>query len=198
MPAAGDQMRRFAANSMFPSFFCGQIGLVLTQLAAAQMHGGWALRGFLGLPAFVLLALELFRVRLHWVADLRSAGARALAWYLVLLASGVAIGAAIRADSLLLLAVGAAVTYIVPWTKIPLCRARFVAASTAIAAVAVGLAIIHGVPAGPLHLLVAAWTLTLPSVFMHLVVLATLERGYRIGEPRPARQPAVNETPDRL
>ena len=189
MPVVGDKTRRFAANSMCPSFFCGQIGLVLAQMAAAEMHGGRGLRVLVGLPGLVLLGLELFRARRHWAAagaDLRSADARALAWYLVLLASGAAIGAVIRAGSLLLLGAAAAVTYVVPWTTVPLCRARFVAASTAIAAGAVGFLVIHGVPAGPLYLLVAAWTLTLPSISMHLVVLATLEPGYRIDEPRPA------------
>lgn len=156
---------------------------MLAQMAAAQLHGGWGLRVFLGLPGLVLLALELFRARLHWAATgggLRSADARAVASYLVLFASGAALGAVIRAGSVLLLGVAAAVTYVVPWTNILPCRARFVAASTAIVVGAVGFVIIHDVPAGPLYLLVAAWTLTLPSITMHLIVLVLLERGYRI------------------
>ena len=159
MRIVGDKTRRFAANSMFPSFLCGQTGLVLAQMAAVQLHGGWGLRVFLGLPGLVLLALELFRARLHWAAagaGPRSADARALAWYLVLIASGAAIGPMIRAGSLLLLGLATTVAYAVPWTTIPLCRARFV----------------------------AAWTLRLPSITMHLVVLVALDRGYGIGEDR--------------
>jgi hypothetical protein len=172
--------RRFAANSMFPSFVYAVLGLVLGQVGAAQMHGGWGLRVFLGLPGLVLSGLVLFRARLHWSAvdaDAPIGRARALGCYLLLFATGVSFGAVICAGSVLLIGVGAACTYLLPWIKIPVCRARFGMSSAAMFAGAVAFVVIQRSQAQALYFMIAAWLLYFPAVCMHLVVLVSLDRG---------------------
>lgn len=187
MSIVDEKAKRFAANSIFPSFFYAVLGLMLAQVGAAHMHGSWALRIFLGVPGLTLAGLALFRARLHWPAasvDVPSGRARAPGWYLLLLAAGAAAGAVICAGSVLLLGVGAAFTYLLPWTKIPVCRARFVVSSAVILASAVVFVVIQGNPAHSPYFLIAAWILYFPSMSMHLVVLVSLERGYRIRDSR--------------
>jgi hypothetical protein len=68
MTIGNERDKRFLANSIFPSFFYAALALVLGQVGAAQMHGSWSLRVFLGAPGLALSGLALFRARLHWPA----------------------------------------------------------------------------------------------------------------------------------
>jgi hypothetical protein len=125
MSIIDEKTRRFAANSIFPSFCYAVLGLVFSQKSAAQLHGGCGLHVFLGVPGFTLAGLALFRARLHWQAV--SAGTpslrpRALGWYLLLLAAGASVGALISSGSVLLVGTVAALSYLLPWARIPVCR----------------------------------------------------------------------------
>jgi len=190
-----EKTRRFAANSLFPTFFYGALGLVLAQIGAAQMHGSWRLHVFLGIPGIALSGLALFRARLHWTAasaGMPSLRPRALGWYLLLLATGAFIGVLVSAGSVLLLGTAAALTYLIPWSKIPVCRAQFVVSSVTTLAGAVAWTVIYGRPAHSLYLMVAASMLYVAPMFMHILVLASLDRGYRIDEPPLTDKPDLD------
>jgi hypothetical protein len=196
MSIIDEKTRRYAANSIFPSLFYAALGLVLAQVGAAQMHGSWGLHVFLGVPGLALSGLALFRARLHWSAA--SAGTpalctRAFGWYLLLLVGGACTGALVSAGSVLLLGVVAALTYLLPWMKIPVCRSRFVMSSVAILAGAVAWVAIHGGPDQSMYFMMAAWMLYFPPMFMHLLVLVSLDRGYRTDEPRSTGKPEFYE-----
>lgn len=183
MTFIGDKTRRFAANSLFPSLFYAALGLVLVQVGVARLHGSWGLHIFLGAPALALSGLVLCRMRLHWGAG--STGMlpyrpRAMGWYLLLLAAGVVMGEMVSAGSLLLLGVVAAFTYLLPWTKIPVCRGRAVASSLAMLAGAVFWVVIPGRQVQPVYFIRAAWMLYLPIMFLHILILVSLDRAYRI------------------
>lgn len=186
--------RRFAANSLFPTFFHAVFGLVLAQVGAAQMRGSWRLHVFLGIPGIVLSGLALFRARLHWPAA--TAGMPSLrpgAWggYLLLLATGAFIGVLASAGSVLLLGMVAALTYLLPWTKIPVCRAQFVVSSVTTLAGAIAWIAIYGRSTHSLYFMLAAWILYATGMLMHILVLTSLDRGYRICEPRLADKPDI-------
>lgn len=190
-----EKSRRFAANSLFPTFFYAALGLVLAQVGAAQMHGSWRLHVFLGIPGIALLGLALFRARLHWSAasaGMPSLRPRALGWYLLLLATGAFIGVLASAGSVLLLGMVAALTYLLPWTKIPVCRAQFVLSSVTTLAGAVAWIVIYGRPTHSLYFMLVAWVLYVTAMFMHMLVLASLDRGYRICEPRFTDKPDLD------
>ncbi|WP_322404927.1 hypothetical protein [Massilia luteola] len=190
-----ENVRRFAANSIFPSFFLAVLGLVLAQAGAAQMHGSWGLHIFVGVPGVALAGLALFRARLHWPAagtDVRLAPARALGSYILLLAAGAVIGAVACSGPVLALGIGAAFTYLLPWTKIPACRVRFVVSAAAVLAGAGAVAFVanQGSRAQSLYFMTAAWLLYFPAMAMHLVVLLSLDRGYRL---RASRTTAMSD-----
>lgn len=186
MTIGNEKDKRFLANSIFPSFFCAALALVLGQVGAAQMHGSWGLRVFLGAPGLVLSGLALFRARLHWTAvnaGIPSSSARALGWYLVLFAAGVAIGVLVFEGSILLLGTVAALTYLLPWTRIPVCRNRFVVSLLVMLAGAIAWGVTRG-RWEPMYFTIAAWVLCVPPMCMHFLILALLDRGYRVQEPR--------------
>jgi hypothetical protein len=196
MSISDDKTRRFAANSIFPSFFYAALGLVLGQAGASQMHGTWSLHVILGVPGLALSGLVLFRARLHWSAvsaGMPSLRARALGWYLLLFVAGACTGALVCAGSVMLLGMAAASTYLLPWTKIPVCRARFVMSSAAILAGAVTWVVIYSRPAQSLYFMIAAWMLYFAAMVMHLLVLVSLDRGYRTDEPRLTGKPELDE-----
>lgn len=177
--------KRFFANSIFPSFFYAVFAVVLGQVGAAQMHGSWRLRIFVGAPGFVLAGIALFRARLHWSAvntTMPSLRARAFGWYLALLAVGASIGILIFSGSVLLLGVVAAITYLFPWTRIPVCRSQFVVSSLVMLAGAIAWGVIRGRPEQSLYFVIAAWILCIPPMCMQLLILASLDYGYRIHE----------------
>jgi hypothetical protein len=191
-----EKTRRFAANSIFPTFFYAALGLVLAQVGASQMHGSWHLHVFLGIPGFALSGLALFRARRHWSAGsagMPSLRPRALGWYLLLLAAGAFIGALASAGSVLLLGTVATLTYLLPWMKIPVCRAQFVVSSVAILAGAIGWIVIYGRPTQSVYFMIAAWMLYIPLMFMHILVLVSLDDGYRIREPGLTDKPDLDE-----
>lgn len=106
MSIIDEKTRRFAANSIFPSFFCTVLGLVLSQAGAVQLHGSWGLHAFLGMPGLTLSGLLLFRARVHWTAadaGRPSRNTHVLGWYLLLLATGICIGILFSAGSVALL-----------------------------------------------------------------------------------------------
>lgn len=186
-----EKTKRFAANSIFPSFVYGLLGSVLTLVGAAHMHGSWGLYVFLGAPGLVLSGLALFRARVHWPAvstGTPSLRPGALGGYLLLLAAGASISIVISAGSVTLVGVVAASTYLIPWTKIPVCRARFVVSSLVMLGGAIAWVVIQGRPVQSLYFMVAASMLYFPAMFMHLLVLVSLDRGYRIREPRTAEK----------
>ena len=196
MSIIDEKSKRFAANSIFPTFFYGAFGLVLAQVGATQMHGSWGLHVFLGLPGLVLSGLTLYRARLHWPAA--SAGmpalrARALGGYLLLVVVGACMGALVSAGSVMLLGMVASLTYLLPWMKIPVCRGRFIMSSMAILAGAVTWVAIYGRPDQSLYFIMAAWMLYSPALFIHLLVLVSLDRGYCTHEPRLTDKPELDE-----
>lgn len=195
MRMINEKSRRFAANSLFPTFFYVALGLVLAQVGAAQVHGSWDLHIFLAIPGITLLGLALYRARLHWsaaTAGMPSLRARALGWYLLLFATGACVGVLASAGSVLLLGMVAALTYLLPWTKVPVCRAQFMVSSVFVLAGAVAWIVIYSRPAHSLYFMVAAWMLYVPAMFMHILVLMSLDRGYRICEPRLTDKPAMD------
>jgi hypothetical protein len=188
-----EKTKRFAVNSIFPSLLYAILGLVFAQLGTAQMQGSWGLHVFVGVPGLTLSGLALYRARLHWPAPgtgMSSPGPRALGWYLLLLAAGAGIGVLASAGSVLLLAMVAALTYLLPWTRIPVCHARFAMSLVAILAGAVAGVVAFGIPVHPLYLMIAAWMLFIPPMFMHFLVMASLDSRYRINEPRFSREHA--------
>lgn len=195
MSMIDEKTRRFAANSIFPSFFCTVLGLVLSQAGAVQLHGSWGLHVFLGMPGLTLSGLLLFRARVHWTAadaGRPSRNTHVLGWYLLLLATGICIGILFSAGSVALLYLAAALMYLVPWTKIPVCPARFVVSAVAIHTGTLASIGICGLTVTPLYLMVTAWALFIPPMFLQLLVLASLDRGYRIGEPDLTHKPELD------
>jgi hypothetical protein len=196
MLISDEKTKRFAANSIFPSFFYASLGMVLGQIGASQMHASWSFHLFLGIPGLGLFGLVLFRARLHWPAvsaDKPSFHGRALGWYLLLLVAGACTGALVSAGSVTLLGMVAALTYLLPWMKIPVCRGQFGASSVAILAGALAWIAIHGRPDQSPYFMMAAWALYFASMFMHLLVLVSLDRGYRTHAPRITDKPELDE-----
>jgi hypothetical protein len=191
MSIGDEKNKRFLANSLFPSFFYAALGVVLTQAGAAQIHGSWGLHAFVGIPGLVLSGLALFRARLHWPAattGMQPSRSRALGWGLLLVAAGASIGVLVSAGSVLLVGMAVPFTYLLPWAKIPMCRRRFAVSSLAMLAGAIAWVVIRGRPAQPLYFMIAAWMLYLPPMCMHVLILVTLDRGYRIHEsPFPGK-----------
>lgn len=180
-----DNEKRFLANSIFPSFFYAALALVLGQVGSAQLHGSWGLRVFLGAPGLALSGLALFRARLHWLTvdpAMSSRRARPLGWYLALFAAGVSIGVSVSEGSVLLFGTVAALMYALPWSRIPVCRNRFVVSSLVMLAGAVAWVVTRGKPDHSLYYMIAAWILCIPPTCMHFLILASLDRGYRIRE----------------
>lgn len=185
MRIGNEKNKRFFANSIFPSFFYAALAFVLGQVGAGQMHGSWGLRVFVGVPGLVLSGIALFRARLHWSAvntTMPSSRARAFGWYLALLAVGVSIGILIFSGSVLVLGVVAAITYLFPWTRIPVCRSQFVVSSLVMLAGAIAWGLIRGSPDQSLYFMIAAWILCIPPVCMQLLIVTSLDYGYRIHE----------------
>lgn len=175
--------KRFAINSVFPSLFFSALATVLGQAGSAQMHASWRVHGVLVAPGLVLSGLSLFRARLHWPAvgaAALSRSARHAGWYLALFAVGTLFGVFVSAGSVLLIGVAAALMYLLPWMKLPVCRGRFVVSALVMlgGTLAWGVACARSIPST--YLMMAAWILYLPPTFMHLLVLLSLERGYRI------------------
>jgi hypothetical protein len=187
MPIGNEKNKRFLANSIFPSFFFATLALVLGQVGAAQMHGSWGLRVFLGAPGLAVSGLALFRARLHWPAvnaAMPSSHVRALGWYVALLAAGVSIGVLVAKGSVMLLGVVAALTYLLPWTRIPVCRERFVVSSLVMLAGAIACGVTRGRPDQALNFMIAAWIMYIAPICMQFLILASLDRGYRLQESR--------------
>lgn len=177
--------KRFAVNSIFPSFYFAVLAIVLGQMGAARMHASWRVHGVLIAPGLVLLGLSLFRARLHWPAiniGTSSRSARDAGWHLLLFAIGMLSGVLIAIGSVLILGVAATLLYLCPWTKIPACRSRFVVSSLVMLGGTIASVMACGRPVQSLYLMMSAWIMYLPSMCMHLLVLLSLGRGYRIGE----------------
>lgn len=196
MSIIDEKTRRCAANSIFPSFFYAIFGLVLAQVGAAQVHGSWGLHVFLGVPGLTLSGLALFRARRHWpaTAAMPSLRAHVFGWLLLLMV-GAVIGVLACAGSVLLLSIVAALTYVVPWSKIPVCRARFVPSSMAFlagAVASVALVVLGGRAIDPIHTMIAAWMLFAPPMSFHILILVSLDADYRIHAPRLADKPEVD------
>lgn len=195
MSIGNEKDKRFLANSIFPSFFYATLALILGQVGAAQMHGSWGLRLFLGAPGLALSGLALFRARLHWSAvnvAKPSSHVRVLGWYLALLAAGVSIGILVVEGSVLLLGTMAALTYLLPWARIPACRERFIVSSLVMVAGAIAWDVTRGRPDQSLYFMIAAWILYIPPMCMHFLVLTSLDRGYRIQESRVTEQSGLD------
>jgi hypothetical protein len=77
--------------------------------------------------------------------------------------------------------------------KIPVCRAQFVVSSVAILAGAIGWIVIYGRPTQSVYFMIAAWMLYIPLMFMHILVLVSLDDGYRIREPGLTDKPDLDE-----
>jgi multisubunit Na+/H+ antiporter MnhG subunit len=192
MSIIDEKTRRFAANCIFPSFFCTVLGLVLAQMGAAYAHGSWGLHVFLGLPGLGLAGTVLFRARLHWSMarpDSFSLRAPAVIWYVLLFVVGACIGALVSAGSILLVGMVAALTYLLPWMKISVCRVQFSVSSALILAGAITYVVTYSKPAYFLHYMIAGWMLLVLPMFMHFLVLASLDRGYHIRESEVADKP---------
>jgi hypothetical protein len=197
MPMTGEKTRRFAANSIFPSLFLAAFGWVLVQAWVVQTGGPWWLHAVFGIPGLTLSGLVLRRARLHWSAGIVDKGERRLSfnspdfvWYLLLFGTGIVI--ALFASSALLLGFVTAMTYLVPWAKIPVCRARFIVSSIITLAGAIALLALYGKPAYPFHYLVAAWTVSSAPMLMFVLVLFSLPTGYRMREPAPVQNPGMD------
>jgi hypothetical protein len=196
-----EKTRRFAANSIFPSFIFAAFGLVLVQVGLAKMSGSWQLHAIAGLPGLTLSGLALYRSRLHWSADIipmragverkrLSSRFRDLAWYLLLFGTGVAAGLAAR--SAFLFGIAASLMYLVQWTKISVCRTRFIVSAIITLAGAFAWLALYGKPIYGLYYVVAAWMVLIPSMFMTLLVLVSLPHGYRVGESGQVESPVLD------
>lgn len=182
MLTVDEKTKRFSANSIFPTFFYATFGLVLAQVGAAQMHGSWGLHVFVGIPGLALSGLALFRARMHWPtanAGIPVFRAPALGCYLLLFIAGACAGALVSAGSAMLLGMVAALTYFLPWMKIPVCRDEFVVSSVAAVAGAVAWVVIDSGSDQSLYFMIAAWMLYFPAMVMHILVLVSLDRRYR-------------------
>lgn len=182
MSIIGERTRRFAANSIYPSFFLGLFGLGLSQAWAAQVGGSWRFHAALGIPGLALSGLAFHRARLHWRAG--AAGSPGLAhdfaWCLLLFGIGVLI--ALSTGRTLLLGIAAPLMYLVPWIKIPVCRTRFIASSIGMLAGALTWLVLYGKPVYPLHYALAAWIALFSPTMMLLLVMGSLPAGYRVRE----------------
>ena len=195
MRIINEKDKRLAANSLFPSFSYLVLALMLGQVGTARMHGSWGVHVFLGAPALVLLGLTTRRARLHWPAinaATPSPRSHALGWYLVLIAEGVCVGVLVSSGSVLVLGTGATLAYLLPWTRIPSCRSRFVVSSLALLAGAVAWVAVQGALVQSLYFMIAGWILCLPPMFMHFLVLVSLDPGYRIDEPHVAETSSLH------
>jgi hypothetical protein len=194
MKIGNEKDKRFLANSIFPSFFYATLALVLGQIGAAQMHGAWGFRVVLGALGVVLPGLALFRARLHWPAAnaaMPMSRAQALGWYLVLLALGVSIGVLFSEGSAVLLGTVAALSYLLPWARIPVCRDRFVVSSLVMLAGAFAWSVTRSRP-DPLYCMIATWLLCITPVCMHVLILLSLDRGFRIQASRVTAKSGVD------
>ncbi|MGZ5199309.1 MAG: hypothetical protein ACXWC4_06005 [Telluria sp.] len=190
-----EKTRRFAANGLFPSSVYGGVGLLLAQIWAAQMHGSWQVHVFLAIPGLALTGLAVYRARLHWSAG--RAGfppltIRSLLWYSLLFGFGVGTGVLVSAGSVLLLGLVAALSYVLPWAKIPVCRDGFVVSSVITLVGALAWIAIYSRPGHPLHYIVAAWMVFIPAMFMQSLVLVSLDPGYRIPEMGQIATPSLD------
>lgn len=180
-----EKTRRFAANSIFPSFFLAAFGFVLGQVWAAQVSGSWWLHAVLGIPGMTASGLAFYRARLHWSAGIARSGDRRLrfnaqdfAWYVVLFSAGIIV--ALCSGSVFLLGIVAALMYLVPWEKIRVCRTRFSVSSFIALAGAIAWLARNGQSMRSLHYVVAAWLVLIPPMVMLFVVILSLPDQYRV------------------
>jgi hypothetical protein len=191
MSMIDEKTRRFTASSLFPSLFLGAFGLVIAQAGVARMSGSWLQHALIGVPGIALTGHAIYRARLHW-----STGAAALpwqeggrglslttrdfAWFVLLFATGIVV--AFSARSILLLGIIASLIYMVPWTRVPVCRTRFIASSLITLAGAIAWLVLYGIPIPARFYLGAAWMVSIPPVFMMFMVLVSLPYEYRVRE----------------
>jgi hypothetical protein len=74
----------------------------------------------------------------------------------------------------------AALAYLLPWTKIPVCRSQFAVSSLVMLGGALACVVAYGRPTYPLHYMIAGWMLFIPPAIMQIIVFASLDRAYRI------------------
>ncbi|MCS0658330.1 hypothetical protein [Massilia terrae] len=186
-----DKTRRFAASSIFPSLFFAGFGVVLGQRWAMQAGGSWKLHLLLGLPGLVLTGLAMYRASLHWTAGHAANRARIArprwqahaldaASYLALLGLGMMTARLGSSGSVLSLGLLAILVYLIPWARVPACRAHFMMSSIVTLAGAAGWLILLGRPVNLLQFVVSAWIFSAPPIMTLLVVLASLDREYRL------------------
>jgi len=157
---------------------------VLGQVGTAQMYASWRVHGVLIAPGLVLSGLSLYRARLHWpVVNIATPArnVRNVGWYILLFAIGTLLGVFISVGSALILGVAAPLLYLCPWMKIPVCRSKFVVSSLMLLDGAIASIVVFGRSIQSLYLMMFAWMLYLPPVFMHILLLLALDRRYRIG-----------------
>jgi hypothetical protein len=199
-----DKTRWFAANGIFPSLFLGVLGLFLGQAWGAQVGGSWQLHALVGVPGLALSVLVFYRARIHWsagIVDMRERERERrpslitgdLLWYVMLFGGGIVI--ALSAMSPLLITPVALLTYLVPWTKIPVCRTHFVISLTIMLAGAITFLAFSGKPAHPLQYLIAEWMVSFISMVMLFAVLFSLPYGYRVRELAQVENPSIDKEP---
>lgn len=201
MSMMDEKTKRFAANTIFPSLIFGALGLILAQVGVAQMGGSWPSHVILGIPGVALSGLALYRARLHWSAGAAGMPGQArgrrlpfdirdLAWYLLLFGTGIVVAGA--SGSVVLLGIVASLMYLTPWTRIPICRNRFVTSSIVTLAGAIACLAFYGKSVSPLHYLLAAWMSMVPAMMTSFLVVAWLPYGYRVSESAQARDPSLD------
>lgn len=157
----------------------------------AQMNGSWQLHTILAIPGLTLLGLTLNRARLHCGASILNtsdqkgneglrSSSRIIISFLLLFGAGIVI--AYSAQSALLVGIVSSLMYLVPWTKIPVCRFRFFTSSITMFAGAIAWMPLHGNLVHPLFYLAAAWIVLFPPSMMLLLVLVSLPYQFRMSD----------------
>lgn len=177
--------KQFIANSIFPSLFFACFGFALLQVGAVRVHGSLGLHAFFSIPGLTLLGLILFRARLHWAAQGENKSlirACDLKGYVLLLIAGIGIGLVTLASSVIAVLIISTLMYLFPWAKLSICRRHFHKSAMIIFAGAVVGVFVYDVQIEPLSFMIVGWILYVLSMSMHISVLMSLDRGYRVGE----------------
>jgi hypothetical protein len=192
MASGNEKTKRFAANSLFPTLVLAAVALWLAETWAVKMGAGAQVRLLVGIPGLALVAMAFYRSRLHWrprESRFNLLSVSSLACYLALAGAGGIAGLAVCTGSILALGLLASMAYLIPWAKIPVCRYGFFLSSGITLLGAIGAMTFYGKPMHPLYFIGAGWALLIPTMTMQFLVLAFLDKSYRLDEDSQLHAP---------